>query len=221
MTHIETIAESSEGTPTPAITDATEGRDAVVAEVRRRWLGPLDGDNEVLQRSPVYAYLVGTLYPVEQGAATAVSLDEVEDATVVVAGEEAIEWESEDGTDDAEVEDLGVNLTGAFGWAAEFTRSFFSALWCDAASRTLCGHLRKQHRRRMGPASGRWERVLRGGGERQDAGDRGQGDPVLAVAEVRRSMVDHGRAVECGERRGWRGEAASGEVLVPGGAGLF
>lgn len=117
MTHIETTTEPWESTPTPAITDATEGRAAVVAEVRRRWLGPLDGDHEVLQRSPVYAYLVGTLYPVEQGAATAVTLDDIEDAAVDVAAEEAIEWESDDDTDDAEVEDLGVNLTGAFGWA--------------------------------------------------------------------------------------------------------
>ncbi|MGM7698479.1 helicase-related protein [Microbacterium sp. A84] len=103
------------------ITDAREGRNAVVAEVRRRWLGPLDGEREVLQRNPVYAYLVGTLYPVEQGAAAPVELDDVEDSTEVPSDDEEIEWESaagQDGeTDDAEAEDLGVNLTGAFGWA--------------------------------------------------------------------------------------------------------
>ncbi|WP_426171492.1 helicase-related protein [Microbacterium sp. DWRC1-3] len=117
MTDIETTTLTDTA---QSITDPREGRAAVVAEVRRRWLGPLDGEREVLQRSPVYAYLVGTLYPVEQGTAVPVELDEVEDSAGAVAEEEEIEWEStaDDGEGgDAEIEDLGVNLTGAFGWA--------------------------------------------------------------------------------------------------------
>lgn len=117
MTDIETTTLTDTAQP---ITDPRAGRAAVVAEVRRRWLGPLDGEREVLQRSPVYAYLVGTLYPVEQGTAVPAELDEVEDSTGAVAEEEEIEWESaaDDGEGgDAEIEDLGVNLTGAFGWA--------------------------------------------------------------------------------------------------------
>lgn len=115
MTEIESETVESRS----PITDAREGRSAVVAEVRRRWLGPLSGENEVLQRSPVYAYLVGTLYPVEQGGKLSAPLDEVEDAAGDTSTEEEIEWEVEVGgeTEDAEVEDLGVNLTGAFGWA--------------------------------------------------------------------------------------------------------
>ncbi|WP_447911699.1 helicase-related protein [Microbacterium phyllosphaerae] len=117
MTDIETTEVTAELTP---ITDAREGRDAVVAEVRRRWLGPQGGEDEVLHRSPVYAYLVGTLYPVERGAAAPVELDDVEGATGPASEDEELEWETElvaGEAEDAEAEDLGVNLTGAFGWA--------------------------------------------------------------------------------------------------------
>ncbi|WEK61722.1 MAG: helicase-related protein [Candidatus Microbacterium colombiense] len=117
MTDIETTEVAAEPTP---ITDAREGRNAVVAEVRRRWLGPHGGENEVLHRSPVYAYLVGTLYPVEQGAAAPAELDDVENTTGPASDDEELEWETElaaGETEDAEAEDLGVNLTGAFGWA--------------------------------------------------------------------------------------------------------
>lgn len=116
MTEIEAV---STAVASPRITSAREGRGAVVAEVRRRWLGPLDGECEVLQRSPVYAYLVGTLYPIEQGTALPVDVDDVEDVAEAAAEDEA-DWESEvehGDTDEMEAEDLGINLTGAFGWA--------------------------------------------------------------------------------------------------------
>lgn len=95
----------------PAIADAREGRNAVVAEVRRRWLGPHGGEDEVLHRSPVYAYLVGTLYPVEKGAAPSPEIDEVEDLI------DAVVDDQEADPDEIEGEDPGINLTGAFGWA--------------------------------------------------------------------------------------------------------
>lgn len=115
MTEIETTEVAQQTTP---ISDARDGRDAVVAEVRRRWLGPHDGENEVLQRSPAYAYLVGTLYPVEQGAAAPLELDDVEDSAGLAPDGDELDWEPEAGeTEDTEAEDLGVNLTGAFGWA--------------------------------------------------------------------------------------------------------
>lgn len=138
MTDIETTEVTAQPTP---ITDAREGRNAVVAEVRRRWLGPHGGETEVLHRSPVYAYLVGTLYPVEQGAAAAVELEDVEDTVGPVSDDEGLEWETElaaGETEDAEAEDLGVNLTGAFGWApASMGVSFLhagSALRVDLAA---------------------------------------------------------------------------------------
>lgn len=117
MSDTDASVDAASATEISTITNAREGREAIVTEVRRRWLGPLDGDHEVLQRSPVYAYLVGTLYPIEQGAVNANAVDETEDAGAGVSDEEPVEWESDVDTDDAELEDLGVNLTGAFGWA--------------------------------------------------------------------------------------------------------
>lgn len=108
----------------PPISDPREGRAAVTAELRRRWLGPLGGDDELLERSPVYAYLVGTLYPVERGVPPAPVAQEVE---VEVADEtpldepeiEAVEDDADAGTGDADEEDTGINITGAFGWAPQ------------------------------------------------------------------------------------------------------
>jgi hypothetical protein len=119
---IETDAEAT-AVEADMITDARDGREAVVAEVRRHWLGPLGGETEVLHRNPVYAYLVGTLYPVEQGASpSVVSSEEVEEESIDESGAGGLDWDDSGegpsgGLVDVEVEDLGVNLTGAFGWA--------------------------------------------------------------------------------------------------------
>lgn len=109
--------------PTAPISDPRAGRDAVTAELRRRWLGPLAGDSEVLERSPVYAYLVGTLYPVERGvvAGPATEHVEVEDAdeTPLDAPDLDVDDDFEIATEEVEDEDLGINITGAFGWAPQ------------------------------------------------------------------------------------------------------
>lgn len=111
--------------PVEPITDPREGREAVIAEVRRRWLGPLGGEEEVLERSPVYAYLVGTLYPVEDGeSAPAVGEDvetiDVDEALVTIDIEPDSDLEDVDlATGDADEEDEGINITGAFGWAPQ------------------------------------------------------------------------------------------------------
>lgn len=119
MTDPETVRE-----PNP-ITDALEGRTAVVAEVRRRWLGPLDGAGEVLERNPVYAYLVGTLYPVEDGVSPTVTAEDVEpleadDArSTPITPTDPEPDDPDDGGADEEEEDEGINITGAFGWAPQ------------------------------------------------------------------------------------------------------
>lgn len=110
-------------TPPTPISDRRAGRDAVISEVRRRWLGPTGGEDELLERNPVYAYLVGTLYPVEVGAAPVTVAEDVE----VIDAEEAsgdVEPSADDdtvdvGVGDAEEDDPGVNITGAFGWAPQ------------------------------------------------------------------------------------------------------
>lgn len=110
--------------PVAPISDPREGRDAVTAELRRRWLGPLGGDDEVLERSPVYAYLVGTLYPVERGIAPAPVVEDVEVEDTDETPLDVPELDTEDGDVDAgngdtDEEDTGINITGAFGWAPQ------------------------------------------------------------------------------------------------------
>lgn len=109
--------------PHAPISDPRAGRDAVTEELRRRWLGPLEGEEEILERSPVYAYLVGTLYPVERGVAVAPATEDVEiqdvDETPLDSPEVDLDDDFDAGTGDAEDEDLGINITGAFGWAPQ------------------------------------------------------------------------------------------------------
>ena len=102
-------------------TDAAEGRAAVIQLLRRRWLGPFSGPAEVLDRNPVYAYLVGALYPVEVGEVTRgfeTADEESLDPVSADAGGEA-DGGGDEGEPDSEEEDLGVNITGAFGWAPQ------------------------------------------------------------------------------------------------------
>ncbi|GAA1830273.1 helicase-related protein [Agromyces salentinus] len=103
--------------------EAPDGRDLIVDELRRAWLGPRNGDEELLQRSPVYAYLVGALYPVESGEVKAqpVVLDEEIDPDSEMPEHELGADAFDDGdatTEDAD-EDPGLNLAGAFGWAPQ------------------------------------------------------------------------------------------------------
>lgn len=104
-----------------AIADARQGRDAIVDELKRRWLGPLDGEDEVLRRSPVWAYLVGTLYPVEvAGDGEELGDDDLADDTLDEAVGEQVDREGEApyGGEEQD-EDEGLNITGAFGWAPQ------------------------------------------------------------------------------------------------------
>lgn len=105
-----------------SISDPREGRAAIVDEVRRRWLGPTGGDDELLERNPVYAYLVGTLYPIEDGPAAPTADDDIEpeDVDETPVDVEVVEGDDVDvATGDADDEDEGINITGAFGWAPQ------------------------------------------------------------------------------------------------------
>lgn len=115
--------------PAQSVADPREGRDAVTEILRRRWLGPFDGDRELSSRNPVYAYLVGTLYPVESASAPPRSASGAErsDTETIepIDAEDAgipVEESAADGAEgavDSDEEDTGVNITGAFGWAPQ------------------------------------------------------------------------------------------------------
>ena len=113
------MTDTTDTTPRP-IADASEGRARVIELLRRRWLGPFAGPDEVLDRNPVYAYLVGTLYPVEVGeTAGGVEIADEESQDPVSADAGAEGDGDAGGEPDSEEEDLGVNITGAFGWAPQ------------------------------------------------------------------------------------------------------
>jgi hypothetical protein len=103
-----------------------DGRAQLVDHLRGAWLGPRSGVEEVLQRSPVYAYLIGTLYPVEVGASDSqpVTLDEEVDPYSELASE-VFSGVPDSGRDDVDPApddpdaDIGLNLAGAFGWAPQ------------------------------------------------------------------------------------------------------
>lgn len=104
----------------------SDAREEFVEQLRRMWLGPIGGPEELLPRNPVYAYLVGTLYPVEEGAiqAAPVVLDEDIEAGVLHGeapeGAELVDDELDVSGESAdEDDDPGLNLVGAFGWAPQ------------------------------------------------------------------------------------------------------
>jgi hypothetical protein len=98
------------------------GREQVVDYLQSRWLGPTGGAEEHLDRSPIYAYLVGTLFPIEAGAGptSPAGLDEETEAESAVSAFVDPEDSRAAGftADDLE-EDTGLSLTGAFGWAPQ------------------------------------------------------------------------------------------------------
>ena len=102
--------------------DETTGRAKLVDHLRSAWLGPRGGDDEVVTRSPVYAYLIGTLYPVEVGETSSqpVVLDEEIDGEIEGAPDVSDDDAEEGGVEDQDADyDPGLNLAGAFGWAPQ------------------------------------------------------------------------------------------------------
>lgn len=158
-------------------TDPVEGRAAVVDLLRRRWLGPFGGPEEVLDKNPVYAYLVGTLYPIEQAAATG-TVAAVEDV-------EALDPLSADVSDEPggdgvllgpDDDDLGLNITGAFGWAPQSFGTTFLHRGVRLRVRLSAGVYTKETGVAVEPAEG-----AESGGKQPEAWRRvpvGDGEPV-------------------------------------------
>jgi hypothetical protein len=92
----------------------SSGQQAFVDHLRAHFVGPKGGDDEVIASNPVYAYLTGMLFPVEDGEGLAPeTLDED------LSPEEAdLDHEPDatfPGEDDEDEDDIG-NLTAASGW---------------------------------------------------------------------------------------------------------
>jgi hypothetical protein len=92
----------------------SHGQQAFIDHLRRHFVGPKDGEDEVVGSNPVYAYLTGMLFPVEDGEGLAPeTLDED------LSPEEAdLDYESDQkfpGEDEDDEDDIG-NLTAASGW---------------------------------------------------------------------------------------------------------
>lgn len=90
------------------------GQQAVLEHLRMHFVGPRDGEDEVIGSNPVYAYLTGMLFPVEDGEGIAPeTLDED------LSPEEADLDDPPDsefpGEEDDDEDDIG-NLTAASGW---------------------------------------------------------------------------------------------------------
>jgi hypothetical protein len=100
----------------------SDDRERIVEHLALQWRGPAAGADELLNRSPVYAYLVGALFPVESGTQSVSAIELEEPIAGEGSGGEELEdfdeQESEPSVDRLE-EDTGMNLTGAFGWAPQ------------------------------------------------------------------------------------------------------
>lgn len=97
----------------------SSGQAAYVDYLRRNFIGPKNGDKtEVIEGSPVYAYLTGMLFPVEVGEGLppeALDEDLLPSETPLDEADESVDpFEGEDETGDDD--DLG-GLTAATGWA--------------------------------------------------------------------------------------------------------
>lgn len=89
----------------------------LVDELSRVLRGPSGGEHELLERNPVYAYMVGALYPVEAGEETVESdLDDADDVSSSALSA-PVSMSGEALSDDDAGDEGDYDLTGAFGFA--------------------------------------------------------------------------------------------------------
>lgn len=213
------------------------GQKAVLDHLRAHFVGPRDGEDEVVGSNPVYAYLTGMLFPVEDGEGIAPeTLDED------LSPEEADLDEAPDpgfpGEEDDDEDDIG-NLTAASGWTpSSLGLSFIHDGPALAVTATAARYERAKGDggAPAGGADDDWQRVPLGGQSVViDAGTSGQVElwgglarlqwrsrpgrshPIVTVALSNGSHVQLGRAKkEIGKvlfQVGFEVEAVGGEIL--------
>lgn len=213
------------------------GQQAVLDHLRVYFVGPRDGTDEVVSSNPVYAYLTGMLFPVEEGQGIAPeTLDED------LSPEETDLDDAPDlgfpGEEDDDEDDIG-NLTAASGWTpSSLGLSFIHdapALAVTAAAARY-EHLKEDGGAHVGGADGDWQRVPLGDQSVIiDAGTSGQAElwgglarlqwrsrpgrshPIVTVALSNGSHVQLGRAKKDIDKvlfqASFEVEAVGGEIL--------
>ena len=219
------------------------GQVAYVEYLRANFIGPKHGDSEVLDGSPVYAYLAGMLFPIEEGEGVAPETLEDE----LLPGEALPEDDAGARTpfeDDSEQDDLG-DLTAASGWAPSSLGMSFIHDSTELVVRVRAARYERVEVGSEDPAISaqgeQWKRVPlpetvvivgAGGGNHQDLWDGraklqwrvrpGRVQPVVTVALSNTRKVELGRAKREVEdvlfQAGFTVEAVSGDILpYPGG----
>ena len=215
------------------------GQSAYVEYLRANFIGPKGGPDETLHGSPVYAYLSGMLFPVEEGEGLVPEALEED----LLPGETPLD-ESDSGQDpfedDGEEDDLG-NLTAATGWApSSLGLSFIH----DAPELLVTVRAARYERVKEvddDGHEGRWKRlslpdtavIIRPGhGTHQELWDGrgklqwrsrpGREQPIVTVALSNTARVELGRAKRSIEnvlfQVGFTVEAVEGDILpYPGG----
>lgn len=217
----------------------SSGQTAYVEYLRSHFIGPKGGPAETLDGNPVYAYLSGMLFPVEEGEGVAPETLEEDLLPGETPPEEPVIGQ-DPFEDDGDGDDLG-NLTAATGWAP----SSLGLSFIHSATELLVT-VRAARYERISEADseghdGHWRRValpdtavrvVPGRGTHYDLWDGraklqwrvrpGREHPIVTLALSNSARVELGRAKRAIERVlfqvGFTVEAVEGEILpYPGG----
>lgn len=142
----------------------SSGQQVFIDHLRAHFVGPKGGEDEVIESSPVYAYLTGMLFPVEDGEGLAPeTLDE--DLSPEAADLDVEPDATFPGEDDEEEDDIG-NLTAASGWTpSSLGLSFIH----DVAELAVTAHAARYERvptedgTTADEGDGKWRRIPLGG----------------------------------------------------------
>ena len=215
------------------------GQQAYVDYLRANFIGPKEGPEEILYGNPVYAYLSGMLFPVEEGEGVAPETLE-EDLLPGEAPPDETTGAQDPFEDDGEEDDIG-NLTAATGWApSSLGLSFIH----DAPELVVTVRAARYERvqTQSDESDGQWKRVplpetsivigpghtvshelWEGRAKLQWRSRPGRDQPIVTVALSNSARVELGRAKRAVERVLFQAaltvEAVGGDILpYPGGA---
>lgn len=215
----------------------TAGQSAFIEHLRTHFVGPKDGESEVVASNPVYAYLTGMLFPVEVGEGVPPEAldEELSPAEAQIDNTVDTSFAGEEEEDD---DDIG-NLTAASGWtpsslglsfihdapelvvtvrAARYERVKAEADTHSHGGDAAWQRVPLQAQSVIVPAGSSGEQELWGGvGRLQWRSRPGKSNPIVTVALSNATQVNLGRAkkeiasvlFQCG----FSVEAVGGDIL--------